>query len=49
MNLGHLGRTQTLNGSLLLDDFGRESIKLQRLRLPYPGLVANTCNPSTPG
>lgn len=46
MNLGHLGRTQQLNSSLLLNDFGAESINLQRLKLPYPGLVAHACNPS---
>lgn len=36
MNLGHLGRAQKLNDSLLLNDFGEESIKLQRLKLPSP-------------
>lgn len=37
MNLGHLGRTQTSKVPYL-DNFGGESIRLQRLRIPYPGL-----------
>lgn len=39
-------KNSKLNDPLILNDFGEESVKGQRLKLPSPGLLANTCNPN---